>query len=283
VVTFVATGGNPAAAYAAFNIADTVVSGAQAIYYGADPGRVIGATLAAVCLNKFIPGGGFHSANLIAQVGVHAIRGAAIAAGTTAILGGDVGRGAKYGGIAGGTVGFVSSEQFGNFLEGDGFRSDRGVKAYKYSQEIKRMHDLNVNKANATVKVGARPLAKVGSFGSPDWANHRYINAGGSIWEMGPNEMRSIVTSNTVANISDWGTAMTTQAAIAAGLSVETTVQVSSSGLQEAIALYEQTWVGEPYSPTSHNSNFAVNSVIYGAGSNIPELDRWTPGFPSKP
>lgn len=51
----------------------------------------------------------------------------------------------------------------------------------------------------------------------------------------------------------------------------------------DAVALYEQYWVGESYSPISYNSNYAVNTVIYAAGGNVPGGLGWTPAFGTIP
>ena len=46
------------------------------------------------------------------------------------------------------------------------------------------------------------------------------------------------------------------------------------------MALYEAYWVGQAYQWHSLNSNFAVNSVLYGAGGPMVEGLGFTPGFP---
>ena len=101
------------------------------------------------------------------------------------------------------------------------------------------------------------------------------------MWEMGPLKPGGpIATSNTV-DASTWSTAMTTQQAIAQGLTTEVQVPVSSSVMGDSMALYEAYWGGQPYQAFSHNSNFAVNSVMYGAGG--PEQVQGlgaAPGFP---
>ena len=100
-------------------------------------------------------------------------------------------------------------------------------------------------------------------------------------FEIGPRD-GSIVTSNTT-DVSTWRTSLTTDNAIAAGMARTTTVQVSPY-IVDSMALYEAYWVGEPYQPccwSSFNSNFGVNSVIYGGGG--PEKITgvgYAPGFP---
>jgi RHS repeat-associated protein len=129
VVTFVATAGNVGAAFAAFNITDTVVSGGQALYSGAPPGPVLGAIGMSITLNCIIPTPSCE--NLFMQVGLNATRGAFIATATTAAIqgGGKLGPSAAWGGGMGGLGGFIDSQQLNNACLGQGFRSNRDVRA----------------------------------------------------------------------------------------------------------------------------------------------------------
>jgi len=51
--------------------------------------------------------------------------------------------------------------------------------------------------------------------------------------------------------------------------------------------LYNKMIAGKlPYSAFNHNSNYAVNSLIYGGGGNVPaggQAVGRAPGFPSSP
>ena len=98
-------------------------------------------------------------------------------------------------------------------------------------------------------------------------------------------EKGMINTTNTIDNLADWGTHITTEKSLAlGGRYVESfKVQVNGAALQDNIALYESTFAGQySYNALNHNSNFAVNSVIYGAGGDVPE-GIFTPGFPDRP
>ncbi|MDD2751564.1 MAG: hypothetical protein PHN59_00325, partial [Candidatus Omnitrophica bacterium] len=105
-------------------------------------------------------------------------------------------------------------------------------------------------------------------------------------WQLGPDPItHKITTTNTIDNLSGWGTHMCTEKSLnLGGRYLESfNVGVNSAALQNNIALYESTFAGQlPYVATNHNSNFAVNSVIYGAGGDVPEAG-WAPGFPDKP
>jgi hypothetical protein len=133
------------------------------------------------------------------------------------------------------------------------------------------MHALN-SKKNDMIKipVGGRPV----SFFK--LAGHEFLPD----FEMGPLD-RMIQTSNTVKNLSEWPTYRETQAAIKGGTAQFTTAEVSASGLVDAIQWYKQSWVdtNTRYSGGSFNSNYAINTVIYAAGGNVPNVPGWYPAF----
>ena len=95
-VTFVATGGNLAAAYAVFNLVDSVTTAAV---NGGDIGRALAAAVVSTALNFALPGAG--SANFLINAGVNAARSAGIAAVTAVITGGDPARAALGGLVSG--------------------------------------------------------------------------------------------------------------------------------------------------------------------------------------
>ncbi len=102
---------------------------------------------------------------------------------------------------------------------------------------------------------------------------------------MCPDSNGLIQTSNTISDLQQWGTHQTTQKSLALGGDyIESfQVRVNKQGLIDAIQLYEQTFSGQmDYNALNHNSNFAVNSIIYVAGGDIPAGGR-APGFPSNP
>ena len=106
---------------------------------------------------------------------------------------------------------------------------------------------------------------------------------------MGPDANGMIQTSDTIGDLQGWGTYKTTQESLAlGGRYVESiTVGVNRQGLAEAINLYNQTFAGNfQYNALNHNSNYAVNSVIYGGGGNVPlggQAVGRAPGFPDAP
>ncbi|MBU1121609.1 MAG: hypothetical protein KKF54_02790 [Candidatus Omnitrophica bacterium] len=185
------------------------------------------------------------------------------------------------GGLAGSFVGhsITSSGQFQNWKSQEG--------AFKQNaQTIKAKRALNIDKKNTTVKVVYRPLGDAqGNPGSRLGPKHMAIVSDqlkNGKWEMGPKE-GIIQTTNTVGDLELWGTHVTTEKAISAGGGYAPTydIKVNISALRETIILYEETFVGMQYDPINHNSNYAVNSVIYGAGGDTPTVIR-APGFPSK-
>ncbi len=216
--------------------------------------------------------------NFALQVGVNAVKGAAIGAIAggvgSLVAGGSFGEGAGYGaigGAAGGAIaGIATSQQYQNLAAGHGFVDNH---TYDYRQATQQLRALSL-KATDRVNLteGARPIEGTG-------AGHEYAAApNGNRFEMGPRD-GSIVTSNTT-DVSTWRTSLTTDNAIAAGLARTTTVQVSPY-IVDSMALYEAYWSGQPYNAFSYNSNFAVNSVIYGAGGpeKVTGLGL-APGFP---
>jgi hypothetical protein len=105
------------------------------------------------------------------------------------------------------------------------------------------------------------------------------------IWEMGPDSKGMIATTNTVKNLSEWPTHIVTQKCIELGgyHIISRSVEVNEQGLLKAIKLYEETFAGkEEYIFRDRNENYAVNSVIYGAGGDVP-IVREAPGYPSLP
>ena len=152
----------------------------------------------------------------------------------------------------------------------------------KYEAQIRALRtNSSIKPDKVSVIVGSRYLSdkslNPGTFG----AKHSFIGTSNP-WEMGPFR-GNIVTSDTSGNLSDWGTHITTTRAISSGAISSTTVQVSASGLREAMDIYGKAWSGLPYNALDHNSNYAVGSVIYGAGGDAPDNLGWTPGFPDRP
>jgi RHS repeat-associated protein len=229
-----------------------------------------------------------NSSNFFVQAGLGAVKGAAIGAIAggvgSLVAGGAFGEGAAFGalgGAAGGAIaGIATSQQYQNWANKEGFLSNWEVRANHYRRDNAKLRALSVKDTDrVNLTAGARDIE------GPIKAGHGYTAApNGNRFEMGPLKPgRSIVTSNTT-DVSTWDTSVTTQNAITAGLARETSVSVSRNFFPDSMALYEAYWVGQPYEPccwSSFNSNFANNSVIYGAGG--PEKVTGVgiaPGFP---
>jgi hypothetical protein len=203
--------------------------------------------------------------------------------------------GGFVGGLAGAAVGGGAlkaySEQFSNFRSGKGFVSNYTAKANEFAVEMKAKYALNANQKDSTVRIIQRPLGRneAGDPGSTTGPRHRCIiseKLSRGKFEMGRyGEGGMIHTTDTVDNLSGWGTHLSTEKSLAlGGRYIESfDVQVNMAALRGNISLYETTFAGKfSYNAGNHNSNFAVNSVIYGAGGDIPEAG-WAPGFPDKP
>jgi len=127
------------------------------------------------------------------------------------------------------------------------------------------------------VEVISRPIAKKNEIipKSTKRARHFAIISDifpHGIWEMGPDDKGMIATTNTVKDLSNWHTHSVTQKCIELGGDYfsSQTVEVNKQGLIDSVKLYEDKFVGkEKYSFYSYNENYAVNTVIYGAGGNF--------------
>ena len=198
----------------------------------------------------------------------------AIAGGIGAELqGGEFGKGAGMGAAYGsaGYLGTVGLRQF----------NSRYKTAEGYEQESKKRHDLNAQKGDKIkltvisreVMLSGRHLAILDNtpFRMP--------------YEMGPGETSGLILTTRTSKLAleGWRTPNHTQSALKAGLVRVTTVEVSASGLVEAIALYEKHWTGTSYNWASYNSNYAVNSIIYSAGGDVPGGLGYVPPFGTTP
>ncbi len=212
---------------------------------------------------------GWNSGSFWGELGAAAFAGS-VAGGVGAELsGGRFGEGA-WRGAAFSTAGFLTANAVGNL-------DPRVRTAKKYEQESKKLHDLNVSKSDK-VKLNA-VSRNVG--GTP--ANHESLVG----WEMGPQKAGGgpITTSTTANDIFEWPTFRHTQQAWADGTTNTVPVEVSASGLVDAINLYNNTWAGGDfsYNAFSYNSNYAVNTVIYSSGGSVPGGLGWSPQFNTPP
>ena len=135
------------------------------------------------------------------------------------------------------------------------------------------------------IRVGSRPLGGImGQLG----ARHRFIQIQGlpypeSIWEMGPDQQGLIATTR--SPIGPVGSMRNTLDALTKSphrILWSQPLTVSASGLAKAMAQYGRQWVGRPYNFRDHNSNYAVNTVIYAAGGQIQGDLGFSPGFPDQ-
>lgn len=209
---------------------------------------------------------GWESGSFWGQLGAAAIAGSVAGGVGAELLGGRFGQGAWMG-AAFSSAGFLTAQAV-NSLD------PRIQKAKRYEQESKKLHDLNVKKNDMVKKDVISRDVMLG-------AGHEAIDG----IEMGPNIRGNIRTSGTVEDIMNWNTHRHTQQALEAGTARISSVNVSSSGLVEAVALYEQYWVSTntKYSPISYNSNYAVNTIIYSAGGSVPGGIGFNPPFGTVP
>ena len=289
------TGGCVACGIAAFSFLDTTISSLQA-------GASWGTALSLGTVNGLTAGYAAVAAPIIGAPMAFAGAGAGQGVADAAIVGQDVGHAAWVGAVAGLTTyvaGPIIGGGVGSSLNGGSFGRGATEGAYsvgavltiaytaqavaqyrtrttlanRYRQDLGQVRALSLKATDRVdLTAGARPVAGV--------AGHRYDAApNGNRFEMGPfGPTRSIATSNTVDDLTVWGTSKATQTAIAAGATQTATVNVSASGFVTSMALYEAYFGGQPYNAFSYNSNFAADSAIYGAGGPDVNLG-FTPSF----
>jgi RHS repeat-associated protein len=204
------------------------------------------------------------------------------AAGFGGSFGGALGRGASFGeAMKQGAIGFGIGAAVGGLVEGSYLGGMQNIahgqsRGDIYEAGIKRLNALSVKNADKTTAiVGSRPLSEPPSS---TIGRHRYIRGRAGWFEMGPDETTGLIEingENSLGATAKYVNGYKSQL-------LEATVTVSQSGFNKAIDYYNAAWVKIPtqYSWKSYNSNYAVNSVIYGAGANVPENLGYTPGFP---
>ena len=194
--------------------------------------------------------------------------------------------------LAGGVVGGIGSEiTGGGFGRGFGYGAGFAAAGYalgwtigtntigSYQRDREAAMQSALNKLSDSLKVGKgdiikltlgkRPLGGTGSKYSPDLHEYaRWEENGNSMgWEMGPDENGNIATGRNAART--WAE---TDRSRSMGIATESTIEVSASAWAQVRANYEAVWVGEPYIYNNYNSNYAINSAVYGAGSSTPGI-----------
>jgi RHS repeat-associated protein len=144
-----------------------------------------------------------------------------------------------------------------------------------YENGIKRSYALSVKAGDKTTAiVGSRPV----EIGEIEVGRHRYIRGRAGHFEMGPDATTKLIEIN---GENSYDTTMDYLVNCKSQVS-EATVVVSQTGFDRAVGYYKAAWEGTPYNVNSCNSNYAANTVIYGAGANVPGSLGFSPGFPAK-
>ncbi|MBI3291696.1 MAG: RHS repeat-associated core domain-containing protein, partial [Elusimicrobia bacterium] len=202
--------------------------------------------------------------------------------------------GGLVGGLAGAFAGqgiiSANSQQFANFRAGNGFVSNRTLNFRRFEEGMQTRHALNVNQADTPAQLQYRPLSKnrAGDPGSTTGPRHGTIRSDAlqrGKWEMGGDRAGQIQTTDTIGNLGAWDTHITTEKSLSlGGRYIESFgTNVNGAALREDAAIYQEMFAGTTtYNATNHNSNFAVNSLVYGSGGDVPE-GVFAPGFPNDP
>lgn len=135
VAVTVATGGNFALGFQAYNLTSAAIGAGQALANGASPGRVIGALAAGAAISAAGAGIGIGNiSNLGFRIAAFAEIGALSGAASAGIMGTSVGQGAAGGAAFGAATGFITSQQVGNWQAGRGFVSNEQYAALQQAK-----------------------------------------------------------------------------------------------------------------------------------------------------
>jgi RHS repeat-associated protein len=191
-------------------------------------------------------------------------------------FGGALGSGESFGdAMKAGGIGFGIGAAVGGLIEGSYYGMQNFAHGMSreqvYQAGIRRLHALSVNRADKTTAiVGSRPL---GPPDKPGLFRHRYVRGEVDHFEMGPDAHTKLIELNGEGSFGRTSVYISKYPQ----LTLESNVSVSQAGYNNSVNLYKAAWVGTPYSFYNCNSNFAVNTVIYGAGGNAPENLGTTP------
>ena len=303
-LAFILSGGNLAVGFAVFSFFDTAIAAYQA---GASLGRAaaLGAGTAAASAIGFQVGfgaGEVLGGSLGGLIGGFAGAGALSGLTGAAIGGGDLGHAAWVGAVAGVTTavaGPVIGGGVGAELSGGSFGSGALEGAYGVAATLLMVATIQAvaegaydepgvmaNGSRAPPgdisegRVGARPLEGApGNFG----VRHRFFaGADGRIVELGVEGGSIRIYDSTLEDGRlTRGTLHYLKNEPNKILWSDTTLY-SNSLLDAAIVSYRSRWEGTPYRFYSHNSNYFVNTVVYGAGGNISGHLGISPGLPDR-
>ena len=251
-----------------------LAGGLEGGWQGALIGGAIGGALGAfggLGVDKF--GWGFAAGMLVA--------GAGYAAGT----GGWEGLGYFGGGILGSLVGTAVGAAY---LSAGAPGSRRNQLASYADKEKQAQKALSVNGKDSE-KVAMRVGSRKAGNGPLGTADHQFaIDVSDNVTEMGPGWEGKVKTFK--YNLNDRNSIMD---AVLTGKTPQSTIDAinsrqvqwsdwtsaSKTSFNTLVSGYEMVWSGEPYVGGSFNSNYAVNSWIYGSGGEIKGLSTNRPSF----
>ncbi len=160
-------------------------------------------------------------------------------------------------------------------------------KASKLNRVITAKFNDKQNKEFIWVKIIYTPRPKNNEITPKSIKGFRHMSIVSNIlphgiWEVGPDTNGKIATTNSIADLSTWHTYLTTQKCIELNGDYAQTqyVEVNKCGLIESIKWYEDLWVGQKYIRNSYNENYAVKTVIYGAGGDMRNAKNTLPEVP---
>lgn len=192
----------------------------------------------------------------------------------------EVSRALGYAGIAAGVVGTGIEIK----KSWDYWNARQDVIGGFEDELIANRAEAIANGVEDTVDLYSRELPWTGNVAKHDVLVSEVFKNGR--WEMGPKG-GIIHTSDSFSGkeLVTWRTHKATSAAIKNGLK-PLTVKVNNEFMIKSARLFNDTFAGKlKYFPVSNNSNYAVNSVLYGSGANISSPLGYggfrAPGFPT--
>ena len=187
--------------------------------------------------------------------------------------------------FAGGITGAITGTAIGVTFQSMGAPgTPRNQRAAMLENEKQNQKALSVKASdNKQLRVGSRDVK-----GTP--FDHMFAeDSTGNITEMGPGRNGGKITVFNY-NKNDRGlfpsaslngdTPLNTMTAIGLGeVQYSATTTVSQSAFSNVVSSYQSVWSGQTYVGGSFNSNYAVNSWVYGSGGNISGLSTNRPSF----
>ena len=261
---------------------NSAISGNWGGFAGGMAGSIVGGALgigAASGIYKAFGESAFSfGAGFLGGAAEFGLSGFGVGFGSTLGAGGSFNDALQSGLIAGGVSAVAGGIIQGSYLAGWQNQLHGTDRRQVYESAIKQLRAKSLrNMANIPgdriqITAGSRPVSGTD-------LRHRFTRGGpGGAFEMGPDATSGLIEINGENSLAE------TDRYLAESIErvITTNVEVSKSGFIAAQRIYTAAWTDVPYHASYCNSNYAINTLIYGAGGNIPENLGATPQFKSE-